>query len=114
ALFGVVGLEMIAGHVGSHYLYVTDEGVGALLFETAEDTRIVGAELEVGFLDEIVDGLPGGIAEAVGCTQNDGREEPMKAADELFPRVGAARGRAVAHEFLDRQGGVALHFVPSG
>ena len=49
---------MIAGHVGRHDFYVTDKGVWALLFETAEDTRIIGAEFEVGFLDKIVDGLP--------------------------------------------------------
>ena len=37
-------LEMIAGHVGSDYLYISDKGVWTLLLETAEDTRVIGAE----------------------------------------------------------------------
>jgi hypothetical protein len=55
-LLGLGGLEMIAGHIGSQHFYISNKGVRTLLFETAEDTRAIGAEFEVGFLDEVVDG----------------------------------------------------------
>ena len=57
ALLGVGGLEMIANDVCGHYLYVAGKGIRVLVLEAAEDTKVVCTELEVGFLDEIVDGL---------------------------------------------------------
>jgi hypothetical protein len=57
ALLGVGGLEVIADDVCGHYLYVAGKGIWVLVLEAAEDTKIVCTELEVGFLDKVVDGL---------------------------------------------------------
>lgn len=89
-LLGVGGFEVIADHVRGEDFDVAGEGVGVLLLEGAEDAEVVGAELEVGFLEEVVYGLFGGIAESAGGAQDDGGDEAMEAADELFPGLRAA------------------------
>ena len=57
ALLGVGRFEVIANDVGGHDLYVAGKGVRVLLLEGAEDTKVVCTELEVSFLDKIVDCL---------------------------------------------------------
>jgi hypothetical protein len=57
ALLGVGGLEVITNDVRGHYLHVAGKGVWVLLLEAAEDTKVVGAELKISFLDKIVDRL---------------------------------------------------------
>jgi hypothetical protein len=109
ALLGVGGSEVISHYVRGEYFDVAGEGVGVLLLEGAEDAEVVGAELEVGFLEEVVYGLFGGVAESAGGAQDDGGDEAMEAADELFPGFGAARCGAAADEFLNRYGGGSLH-----
>jgi hypothetical protein len=80
-----------------------------LLLEGAEDAEVVGTELEVGFLEEVVYGLSGAVAESAGGAQDDGGDEAVEAADELLPGFGAARCGAAAYEFLNRYGGGNLH-----
>jgi hypothetical protein len=108
-LLGVGGFEMIAHYVRGEYFDVAGEGLGVLLLETTEDAEVVGTELEVGFLEEVVYGLFGGVAESAGGAQDDGGDEAVEAADELLPGLGAARCGAAADEFLNRYGGGNLH-----
>ena len=56
ALLGVGGFEMIANYVRCKYLDVAGKGIGVLLLEGTEDTKVVGTEFEVGFLNEVVYG----------------------------------------------------------
>lgn len=114
ALLGVGRFEVIADYVRGEYFDVAGEGVGVLLLEGAEDAEVVSAELEVRLLEEVVYGLFGGIAESAGGAQDDGGDEAMEAADELFPGFGAARCGAAADEFLNRYGGGSLHCVCRG
>jgi hypothetical protein len=114
ALLGVGGFEMIADEVGGEDLDVAGEGVGVLLLEGAEDAEVVGTELEVGLLDEVVYGLPGGVAESGGGAEDDGGDEAVEAADELLPGFGAAGCGAPAHEFFYRDGGGSLHCFHRG
>ena len=106
ALLGVDGFEMVAHYVGGDDFDVAGEGVGVLLLEGAEDAEVVGTELEVGFLEQVVYGLFGGVAESAGGAQDDGGDEAVEAADELLPGFGAARCGAAAYQFLNRYGGV--------
>ena len=57
ALLGVGGFEVIAHDVGGDPLYVAGKGIRVLLLEAAEDPKVVCTELEVSFLDKIVDCL---------------------------------------------------------
>ena len=100
---------MIAHYVRGEYFDVAGEGVGVLLLEGAEDAEVIGTELEVGFLEEVVYGLFGGVAESAGGAQDDGGDEAVEAADELLPGLGAAGCGAAADEFLNRDGGGCLH-----
>src|SRR5713226_1380238 len=85
ALSGVDRFEMVAHDVGGDDFDVAGEGVGVLLLEAAEDTKVIGTELEVGFLEEVVYGLFGGVAESAGGAQDDSGDEAVEAADELLP-----------------------------
>jgi hypothetical protein len=111
ALLGVDGFEMVADYVGGDDFDVAGEGVGVLLLEGAEDAEVVGTELEVGFLEEVVYGLFGCVAESAGGAQDDGGDKAVETADELLPGFGAAGCGAAAYQFLNRYGGGSLHCV---
>ena len=57
ALLAVGSLEMIANHVGGHYLYVAGKSARVLLFKATEGAKVVGTEPEICLLNEIVYGL---------------------------------------------------------
>jgi len=58
SLLAAVAAEMVINDIGSHDLEKTEKGVLVVAFKFAQGFVVVGAELEVGVLDQIVDQEP--------------------------------------------------------
>src|SRR5580698_10147084 len=50
-------LEIVTNHVRSDHLHESDKRIRMVRFKIAEKAKIIGAQLEIGFLNEIIDSL---------------------------------------------------------
>jgi hypothetical protein len=57
--------------------------------------------VKIGFLDKIVDRLFDESPSLLAVSKDHRCNKPVESADELLPRLGVARCRALAHQFLD-------------
>ena len=84
-LFGESGLEVIVRNVPSNDLQETKDRVWVARLERSKQPAIIVAELEVGFLDEIIESLAGGFPEVAGSAKDGCRDDRLKTADEFLP-----------------------------
>jgi hypothetical protein len=88
---------MVSRHVCGNNLDVSKECSWTLFRKTLKQAELVGTELQVGLLDQFIDGLTITAALLRACTQHNGCNEPVEAMHKLLPTVGIRPCRAQAH-----------------
>lgn len=79
--------EVVVNDVCGDDLQETEDGAGILGTEVLKQAAIVGAEFEVGFLSQIIDETWYRFAPLACSSENDRRNQRVKAADELGPHL---------------------------
>jgi hypothetical protein len=88
AAFRSVGrFKVIVDDVGGDNFQEAKNGIGMVGAKVFEQAALVGAELEVSFLDKIVKQRRGGLSPNASGAQGDGGDELVKTADKLGPSV---------------------------
>ena len=77
---------MVVDDIGGEDLDVAVDGFWVGGIESSQQGSALCAELEVGFLDEVVENLRGGFAPLSGNANDDCSDEGIEAANEFGPR----------------------------
>lgn len=107
AFLGVGGLEMIMSNIHSNGLYVREYRLGMLDGELKELSALIGTELEVGLLDQVIHDLLGNIAPLMGSANDGKANRTMKAGHELIPGCAVFCLRAGLYQLLPRHRRIA-------
>jgi hypothetical protein len=105
ALLAIGATKIVVDNVGGDDFKKSIQSILVLAYELAQVFEIIGAELEIGILDKVIDDGWASVSPVAHGLDDDAGDHRLGAVDEFGPeRLVAAMGAAVALPKTDRSG----------
>src|SRR5258708_28268669 len=100
-------LEIVTGSIGGSYLYISENCVGILDSEVAQEVAAVCTEFDVGYLDQVFNQESRRLAPQRGCAHNGEADGLSHPGNEFLPRLVITRPGAETDDVFQGQGRIS-------